>query len=90
LGAFAGQITAVTLGVWFLGWCFKLVIKRNWFRGHYTQVVFTTALASLLVWFTNTTFSAPTLVIGGLLALAIRTSKFFLNRPPLEDEEENG
>ena len=86
-GAFAGQIIAVTLGMWFLGWCFKLVIRRNWFRGHHTQVVITTALAWLLVWFTNTTFSAPTLVIAGLLALAIRTSPFFL---PLEYEEENG
>ena len=96
-GVFAGGIIAVTLSVWFLGWCFKLVIRRHWFRGHYTQVVITTALAWLLLWFTNTetpfpdtTLSAPTLVGGGLLALAIRTSKFFLNSPPLEDEEENG
>ena len=81
-GVFAGGIIAVTLSVWFLGWCFKLVIRRHWFRGHYTQVVITTALAWLLLWFTNTTLSAPTLVGGGLLALAIRTSPFFL---PLED-----
>ena len=80
-GEFAGQIIAVTLSVWFLGWCFKLVIRRNWFRSHHTQVVITTALAWLLVWFTNTHSSAPTLVIAGLMALAIRTSKFFLNRP---------
>ena len=91
------SVLLTTLFVCVLGWCLKLVIRRNWFRGHHTQVVITTVLAWLFMWFANvqaqldrpdlTATSASSVVIGGLLALGIR---IFGNPPPLEDEEENG
>ena len=95
-GVFAGGIIAVTLSVWFLGWCFKLVIRRHWFRGHYTQVVITTVLAWLFIFISLANdipdpdviaASTSSVVIGGLLALGIR---IFANPPPVEDEDGNG
>ena len=47
------NVLLTTFFVCVLGWCLKLVIRRNWFRGHHTQVVITTVLAWLFMWFAN-------------------------------------
>jgi hypothetical protein len=80
------------------GWCFKFLVRRNWFRGHHTQRVITTMLGwglSGIVMFQYPLPDNPStaeamvigLVVSGPLALGIG---IFGNPPPLEDEEENG